>query len=366
MEQSNMLPSQTDFLDLKRTLTELFSGPIALTFAIFTSLFALSFVGVLLSVRSSISIIGLAAVFLPLLLSLCSTLGLWLIFFAAKKEKLCRTGLLLSRVLPVAGAIFSIMLCIGMAAVLIVVLFSNSMVNASMAKISETLSGSYFSFSEYAFMLLSRLPISIITIAAVLMALFTALIALRCLTLCSFQKQLCIMAEKNQPKKGGAGFVAFLCYLLGCAFTLIGGVAAKHNLSGGICIALYGGTLFTEGLILHKTSIELNFLCTYYSKLNRSVKKRADAIRAQKEALMNAPLAISAPESENALVADIPSAADAPDVIVPPAPDIEEGDVPDIIIPPVAENEAHLSAEAEAAPEEKASEDMLTNPELTV
>ena len=146
------------------------------------------------------------------------------------------------------------------------------------------------------------------------------------------------MEEKNRPRRTPAGFLSVLSCAFGCLFAFIGGSAAKVDISLGICVAFFGAALFAGGLLLYRAAAELCFLYTYYAKLNRAVKKRADAIRAQKEALMNQPLAISAPEEAAEQTPDIPSGKEAPDVIVPPAPEVPmPEEAPDVVAPPAPE-----------------------------
>lgn len=354
MEQSNTIPAERDFLDLRCTLTELASSAFMLTLCVFLSLFAASFLFVIYSQRVSISIAGLVSWGLSFLIVLLTCGGAWLLYAQAKKDKFIRPALRLMRVLPIVEAVFCVIACLFMAALLVVVLFSNSMLQAGIKQIAEALSGSYFSFAASVLGTLAKLTTGLITAATVTAAIALALITLRVFFLNGFLRKLLCMQEKNKPLNSLVGFVAFLSYLIACAIALIGTSAAKTNLSGGICLSLFGGTLFASGLMLHKSAIELRFLCTYYAKLNRAVKKRADAIRAQKEALMNAPLAIPAPENAPTDAAQaegesLPSAADAPDVIVVPEPDIQAPEAPDVIVPGAEEALIEAKEETEAS-----------------
>lgn len=327
MEETRSLPAQADFLDLRRTLAELAGGVFTLLCAAALTIYAVLRLSVLILEREQLGLSGLIGGGLGVMVTLLAVIGLWMLYFRGRGETLGAVPLKLMRVMPAVEAVLGVLGCIVMVAALVVILFSNNMVHASLSQASEALADGYFVYSSRALGFLSNLGFKLLIAISILAALLLALLTVRYILLSAFVKQLGKMREKNEPMKGCSGLLALLSYLYGCLFGMLGSSVCRVNLAAGLCICAYGLTLFCEGLLLHKTAAELKFLNTYYAKLNRAVKRRADAIRAQKEALMNAPLAIAAStEDESGLTGsdlpgdDLPGGDEAPDVIIPPAP----------------------------------------------
>ncbi len=380
MEQNNAIPAERDFLDLRHTLCELAGSAFTLTLGVFLSLLLLIELFMLYAQREAISIVALSCWGLLLLFSLCACAGVWLLYFKARREQLSKAALRLMRAFPIAEAVLTVLCSIFIAAALIVVVFSGSMVQSGLSQLAESLAGTYFAFTQSTLAVLGKLEMTLIVTATSIIAAVQLLIMLRALLLCSFLKRLCIMEKKNSPLKTDAGFLAVFSFIFGTLSALLGTNMAKVNLSAGLFVAVLGGTVFAAGLLLYRASLELRFLYTYYAKLNRAVKKRADAIRARKEALMNQPLAIPAPEETTVQgEVELPSAEDAPSVIEVPAPEVPvPEEAPDVIAPrepeappmempepPAPEDPAVIVAE-ESAEEEIAEEEASQSSELPV
>lgn len=318
MEQGKpSTPVERDFLDLRLSLAEIAGGAFTLVSAICASLFALS-LAYALSARSAVAgPAGLAVWVLLLLLALCAALGLWLLYAKGRKGALCKTGLRLCRVLPIAEAVLCVLGAIAVAALLLVTLFSNSLLLSSLRQAAAGLQGSFFVFGAQLLAAASTWALELVVAAIVALCALFLLYALRVFLLCRFQKKLAGMEAENLPRKSPAGAAAIFSWIFALCFLALGAAAISVNTAGGLLALSFGLLLFANGLLLKKAAVELRFLHTYYAKLNRAVRRRAEAIRAQTEALMNAPLAIAAPEEDapGASLPDIPSGEEAPDVI---------------------------------------------------
>lgn len=367
MEEKGSINTQADFLDLRKTLAEQAGGVFSLICAIALTLYAAVRAAALALAGKQLGTFGLVFGGIWLLALLISAVGLWIMYFKGRGESFCDKAAKLVRVTPVIESVLGVLACIVAVAALIVVLFSNSMVSASLSQLSQELAGGYFTFTSRALAFLSNLTFSLIIAACVTAALIIGLLTLRYILLSAFIKKLCKMSEKNEPMKNGAGLSAFLSYFYGCMFALWGSAVCRTNLTAGLSLCLYGLALFCEGLLLHKTARELSFLNTYYAKLNRSVARRAQAIRAQKEALMNAPLAIpaSTEEEKHESIDDIPGGDEAPDVIVPPFPPEEPG--PDVIVAKAEEEtKEETNIGKEVNNEQKEDESASQNEDISV
>ncbi|MDD4076174.1 MAG: hypothetical protein PHC80_08765 [Eubacteriales bacterium] len=321
MENTNgSTPLQADFLDLRHMLSEVAGSVFTLLLACFLTLFTFSRAAALYELYGEAGLYWSIPGALMTLLCLFACVVLWLLYAQGRKGFL-KPGLIrAARALPIAEAVVAVMACLLMAAVLIVVLFSNSTVLASLHRIAASLSGGYFSVMARAATSLSALSIRAVTIVAVAAAVLMLFFTLRYCLLAGFLQRLSAMEKRNAAQRSPAGFVAILSLVMGALALATAAWMYPHPLPA-LCMLLYGATLFCAGLLLCKLKRELDFLYTYYAKLNRAAQRRAAGIKAQEEALKNAPLMLPSTEKTPEEVDDIPPAADAPAVIHAQAPD---------------------------------------------
>ncbi len=316
---SGSAPLQADFLDLRHMLSEVAGSVYTLLLACFLTLSTLARAAALFALYGEMGLYWSVPGALMTLLYLFASVVLWLLYARGRKG-FFKAGLLRAvRALPIAETVVAVMASLLMAAVLIVVIFSNSTVVAGVEQLSATLSNTYFRVCASSLESLSKLPLRLITAIVIAAAVVLLLFTLRCCMLASFLKSLSGMEARNAARRSPIGFVAILSFVTGALALALGVWMFPHPLPA-LCMLLYGATLFCAGLLLLKLSREIGFLYTYYAKLNRAAQRRAAGIKAQEEALKNAPLMLPATDKTPEEVDDLPPAADAPAVIHADAP----------------------------------------------
>ncbi|MDO5112689.1 MAG: hypothetical protein Q4E65_10320 [Clostridia bacterium] len=361
MENTNgSAPLQADFLDLRHTLAEVAGSRFTLLLASCMTLFTLSRAAALYRLSSEMGLYWCVPGGLLTLLCLFCAVVLWMLY-AQGRNGFLKPGLIKAlRALPIAETVLAVMACLLMAAVLIVVIFSNTTVLSSLSQLSAELDGTFFRFSEYALARLGAFGMQIVTGITVAAAVLLLFCTLRYCMLTSFLKALSAMESHNAARRTCLGFVSTASLVMGVLALGAGALMLSHNPFAAASMLLYALTLFCGGLLLCKLARELNFLYTYYSKLNRAAQKRAAGIRAQEEALKNAPLMLPATDKTPEEVDDIPAAADAPAVIHAQAPAEEPPEAP------AEEGEAAPDQEPDEAPAEEPAAEAQQNETLDV